>query len=200
MIINPNWKKENLYFYNNLMLIVAIFCAIFFYSYFSVESKTVAKKTYSMAEGAIYGPIEVKKGQAKICKVESNMYGNNINTYFSGEVLDSDKETLYEFGKDLWHEDGYDSEGYWSESDRKMSASLTFSEPGTYYIQFHTDNNLISNISLTIRLKKGSGIPYFMMGTYLFVIMMAFFIVLNRNWVCDNFEKLNDMLEEMSDD
>ena len=201
MIVNPNLKKENLLFYNNLMLIVAIFCGIFFFSYFSIEHQVVAKKSYSnLGEDSTYGPIVVKEGQPKICKIIPRMHGDNVSVYFSGSVLDEDKDTLYEFGKELWHESGYDSEGYWSESDRDMTASLTFSEPGTYYIQFNTEENLMKNIYLEIKVQKGSGIPYFMMGTYLFVIMLIFFILLNRTWLAETFEKLNDFLEEISDD
>ena len=148
----------------------------------------------------MYGPIVVKKGQPKICKIRSLMYGENTNIYFSGEVLDKDKDTLYEFGKDLWHESGYDSEGYWSESDRNMEAKLAFTEPGTYYIQFHTDENMMKNISLEIVVKKGSGIPHLMMGMDLLIILYILFILMNKKWVCENLEKLNDALEEMSDD
>ncbi len=200
MIINPNLKKENLCFYNNLMLIVTVFCVIFFWSYFSAEYQVIAKKFYTLNEGSTYGPIVVKKGQTKICRIETDLHGNNLSLYFSGEVLDKDKETLYEFGKELWHEEGYDAEGYWSESERHMAANLTFSEPGTYYIRFHTDENLMHNIGMTIKVKKGSGIPYLMIGTYLFIIVLIFFILLNRAWLFEEFENLNDLLEEMSDD
>ena len=200
MIVNPKQKKENLFFYNNLMFICAVFCLVCFWTYYSVESQTVAKRTYSLDEGSTYGPIVVKKGQPKICKIRSSMYGDNTNIYFSGEVLDEDKDTLYEFGKDLWHESGYDSEGYWAEADRNMEASLSFTEPGKYYIQFHTDENMMKNIGLEIVVKKGSGIPHLMMGTYLLIIIIVLFILMNKEWVSENFEKLNDALEEMSDD
>ena len=200
MIVSPKQKKENLFFYNNLMLIVTVFCLVCFFTYYNVESQTIAKRTYSLDEGSTYGPIVVKKGQPKICKIKSAMYGDNQSIYFSGEVLDEEKETLYEFGKDLWHESGYDSEGYWSESDRNMEARLAFTEPGTYYIQFHTDENRMNQIGLEIVVKKGSGIPHLMMGTDLLLLVIIFFILLNREWVAENLEKLNDALEEMSDD
>ena len=193
-------KKENLFFYNNLMLIVAIFCAVCFVTYYTVENKTIAQRSYKLDEGSTYGPIVVKKGQPKLCKIRSHMYGDNQNIYFSGEVLDEEKETLYEFGKELWHEDGYDSEGYWSESDRDMVAKLSFTEPGKYYIQFHTDENRMGSVSLEIFVKKGSGIPHFMLGFYLICAVMFLFVLMNRDWVCENLEKLNDVLEELSDD
>lgn len=200
MIVNPKQKKENLYFYNNLMLILAIFSAICCFTYFSVESQKLASKTYSLQEGSIYGPIVVKKGQAKICTIETSMFGNNRSVYFTGEVLDEDKDTLYEFGKELWHEDGYDSEGYWSEADRNVKASLSFTEPGTYYIQFNTDEKAMYSISTRIVVKKGSGIPHLMVGIYVLIFIWIFFIMLNREWVAEAYVKLNDALEEMSDD
>ena len=128
------------------------------------------------------------------------MWAQNRSLYFSGEVLDEDKDTLYEFGKELWHEDGYDSEGYWVESDNKMQAYLTFSEEGKYYIQFHTEENAMSSVGLKITVKKGSGIPYFMVGFWLLIIVYCFFILLNKAWVSEMMYKLNDALEEMSDD
>lgn len=200
MIINLNQKKENLVFYNTLLGIVLVFCVIFYWSYFNIESKTVASKSYTLEEGSTYGPIEVKEGQPKICTIRADMRGSNLSVYFNGEVLDDDEETLYEFGKELWHEDGYDSDGYWSESDRVMSANLTFSEPGTYFIKFNTEENLMNNISLTISVKKGSGIPYLMMGTWLLILSLMFFVILNKKWLAEKIEVLNDVLEEFSDD
>ncbi len=182
------------------MFICAVFCLICFWTYYNVESQTIANKSYHLDEGSMYGPIVVKKGQPKICKIKSVMYGENRNIYFSGEVLDEDKDTLYEFGKDLWHESGYDSEGYWTESDINMEARLAFTEPGKYYIQFHTDENRMNNIGLEIVVKKGSGIPHLMMGMYVLIIIFTLFILMNKEWVSENLEKLNDVLEEMSDD
>ena len=182
------------------MLIMAIFCVVCFVTYFNIESKVVAKKNYTIQEGSIYGPIVVKKGQSKICRIESSMFGDNTSVYFTGEVLDEDKDTLYEFGKELWHESGYDSEGYWSEGDRNLKADLSFTEPGKYYIQFHTDEKAMYNVNLRIVVKKGSGIPHLMVGMYVLIFVYVFFIFYNKEWVSENFEKLNDALEEMSDE
>ena len=200
MIVNPKAGKETKYFYNNLMLIVSVFCAICFLTYFNVSSTDIATKTYNLDEGSTYGPIVVKKGQTKIACIEPRMWADNTSLYFSGEVLDEEKDTLYEFGKELWHESGYDSDGYWSESDRDMKAYLTFNEEGTYYIQFHTEENAMSNLSLKISVKKGSGIPYFIVGFWLLLFVYIFFILINKEWVSEMMDKLNDQLEEMSDD
>ncbi|MGN0018145.1 MAG: hypothetical protein ACI37S_03795 [Candidatus Gastranaerophilaceae bacterium] len=201
MKVDPKQKIKDIFFYNNLILIIGIFCFVCFITYFSIESKKVTTKTYShLTENAIYGPIVVKQGQPKVCEIKGYMFGNNHSVYFSGEVLDADKETLYEFGKELWHEDGYDSEGYWSESDRNMTTKLSFTEPGTYYIQFNTDNNRMKSMQLQITTKKGSGLPHLMVGFYMLIIAGLFFVLLNRKWVCETLDVINDWLEEISDD
>ena len=201
MIVNPKEKIQTTFFYNNLMLILSIFCLVCFITYFNLENSSIAKKSYyDLREDSTYGPIVVKKGQTKICSIRTRMDANNTSVYFSGEVQDEDHESLYEFGKELWHESGYDSEGYWSESDDLLVASLTFSEPGKYYIQFNTDEKRMNQISMTINVKKGSGIPHFIMGIYSLLFVYIFFIIRNRKWVSENLDKLNDVLEEMSDD
>lgn len=161
---------------------------------------TVSKSYNSLAEGSLYGPIKVKKGQSKICTIRANFYGDNTSSYLSGEVLDEDKDTLYEFGKDFWHESGYDSDGYWSESERNMKIDLTFSEEGTYYIQFNTENNSMYNIGIKLEVKKGSGIPHLMMGTIILIVLLIMFYFNNVAWIEELADKANDTLEDMCDD
>lgn len=201
MKVNPTLRLENTIFYNTLCLIMAVFCITCFWTSLQMEYKTVANRNYNyLQEGSLYGPIKVKKGQSKICTIKANFSGDNTSTYLSGEVLDEDKDTLYEFGKDFWHESGYDSDGYWSESERNMKADLTFSEEGTYYIQFNTENNSMYNISVKIEVKKGSGIPHLMMGTIVLIILSVLFFLKNRLWLEEFADKANDALEDMCDD
>ncbi len=201
MKINPTLKIENNLFYNTICLIMAIFCIACFWTSYQMENTVVNKKNYNyLQEGSIYGPIKVKKGQSKICTIKASFSGDNASTYLSGEVLDEDKDTLYEFGKDFWHESGYDSEGYWSESERKMKTDLTFSEEGTYYIQFNTEENSMYNISIKIEVKKGTGIPHLMMGTIVLILLCIIFILNNRDWLSALAEKADEALEEWCND
>lgn len=201
MKVNPTLRLENNIFYNTICLIMAIFCIACFWTSMNMENKVVNSKTYNgLQEGSIYGPIKVKKGQSKICTIKANFYGDNASAYLSGEVLDEDKDTLYEFGKDFWHESGYDSEGYWSESERNMKADLTFSEEGTYYIQFNTEENSMYNIGIEIQVKKGTGIPHLMMGTIILILLLFIFYFNNRDWIAQFADKANDVLEDMCDD
>ena len=201
MKINAKTKLENTIFYNNLCVIMVIFCIASFLTSYNLEYKSIASKNYyNLTEGAIYGPIKVKKGQSKICTIKAIFYGSNTSTYLTGEVLDKDKETLYEFGKDFWHEDGYDSEGYWSEADRKMKADLTFNQEGEYYIQFGTENNGIYNISIQLNVKKGSGIPHFCMGMVVLIILIFIFYIYNKEWIKNTLVTVDEWLEDTFND
>lgn len=199
MKIVPNQKRIDDLFYNNLLLITALFCMACFVAAVSLQGTTAKKHYTNLQEGSIYGPIKVGN-KPQVYRITANFRAENLSTYISGEVLDEDKDTLYEFGKDLWHESGWDSEGYWSESDERMTANLTFSEKGTYYIQFNTEENSIRAISLTVERVKGSYIPHFQAGTLALLLLILLFYRFNQKWTKDMLAALNDKLEEMSDD
>lgn len=211
MKIDPQRKLKDKALYNNLCLIVSVFCIIcFITSMFFQNSVSRKQEYYTLQEGAIYGPIKITN-KKQIYRVIATFAGNNSDVDLSGEVLDEDKDTIYEFGKDMWHEEGYDSDGYWSESDRKMVADLSFSEKGTYYIQFSGDDgsslkadptrvNMIPNVSLTMELMNGSYVAHLQVGSILLLIIIFIFWVLNKEWVNSKMSVLNEKLEEMSDE
>ena len=200
MIIRPQQKLKDKLFYNNLTLIVVIFSIICFVTSMLLQSTYYYNKSVNyLNEGQIVGPIKVKN-KPVICKIMADFSGNNTSSYLSGEVLDENKDTLYEFGKDLWHESGYDSDGYWSESDRKMTAYLTFKDKGTYYIQFNTDEKNMYNISITMQLVRNSYVAHSKAGTLALMLAMIVFYLLNASWINEKFSIINDKLAEMSED
>lgn len=197
MIINPKDKLRKNLFYNNICLIICVFCiACFATALFFQISSIKSAKYANLQENSTYGPIKITNTNV-IYKITAYFSGMNTSTYISGEVLDENQDTLYEFGKDLWHEEGYDSEGHWSESSREMSANLTFSEKGTYYIRFLTEEGSMNNISIKIELLKGSYIAHLQAGTLFFILMLIIFCTTNRVWLG---EKLVELKESMEDD
>lgn len=196
MIINPQNKlKENL-FYNNICLIVCIFCIICLAtSIFYENSLKKEQGFFNLKENSLYGPIKITNQNA-IYKITAHFNGIRTSTYISGEVLDENKDTLYEFGKDLWHEEGYDSEGHWSESDRYMYVYLTFSEKGTYYIQFRTEEGLMQNISLKFQLLNGSYVAHYEIGTIFFILILIMFYITNTHWIHTKFNELKEAFED----
>ncbi len=196
MRINPQKKLRDNFFYNNLCIIICIFCIVSFVTSISYKNSSITTYNYnSLQEGTIIGPINVKNKNA-IYKITIKFLAENAAVYFSGEVLDKNKDTIYEFGKDLWHESGHDSEGYWSESDRKMTVNLTFSEQGKYYLQFRTEEKLINHITITIELQKGSYIPHFAAGTLFFILIIIWGYILNKTWIKEKTEVLYEIMDE----
>lgn len=201
MLVDPKQKLRNRYFYNNLLLILSVFALLCIFTSICLEINSPRVKRYSfLQEGQTFGPIVVAKNRPVIYEIKSHFRGINDSSYIYGEVLDEEKDTLYEFGKDSWHESGYDSEGYWSESDMSMTSKLAFSEPGTYYIKLSTENNKLSQFNIVLSRKSGSGIPHLMMGCYTLLLLTIAFIMLNISWVKEKMVQLNDKLEDMSDD
>ena len=200
MLIRPQQKLRDKLFYNNIIFIVIVFCITCFITSIMLQNEGVKKQVVNnVREGQMFGPITVTN-KPKIYKVTANFRGNNSSTYISGEVLDKDKDTLYEFSKDLWHESGYDSEGYWSESERNMVTYLTFSEKGTYYIQFNTDEKNMRDISITFKPVNGSYVPHLQVGFLFLLIAAIAFCLLNQRWLQEKCVIINEKLEEMSDD
>ena len=198
MLINPQLRKKNILFYNNICFIVCIFCILCFLTGLFLQNSTIKEKKYASTKDYIVGPINVPD-KNQVFKITAYFNGSNSSTYISGEVLDENEDTLYEFGKDLWHEEGYDSEGHWSESDRKMTANITF-EKGTYYLKFNTEEGTMNNITITVTQQKGSYIAHLQAGTCFLLLLLIVWICLNKIWIKEKLVVLNDILEEMSDD
>lgn len=195
MKINPNLKKLNTIFYNNICIILlsfVILCSLT--CMFYTNKSDVISRAYNTSNGQIMGPITVKN-KPLIYQVEAYFSGSNTGIDFTLEVLNSNKETLYEVGKDLFHESGYDSEGAWSEASRKVVAHLSFYESGKYYLKFGPGNK-DRLIEVTIKKPHGSYVPYFIMAFWLLLISLIAFIGNNFEWLKTFYSKLSDLAED----
>ena len=180
MKIDPQTSLRELYFINKLCFITVIAAAIFVITSFVLSFNTV-QRLYVQHSGPIYGPIVVGV-KPQIYEVEVKFSGQNSSTQISGEVLDKNKDTLYEFEKEFWHESGYDSEGYWSESDSNANIHLTFAKAGTYYIKF---DNYVNNKELAVYInkKKYSHIPHLNFAGIFLIISAIVWMSLNFGWL-----------------
>ena len=185
-------------FINNICIIVCIFCILCFLTSVGLEHSDVKKQKYNISQNNLIGPVVIDKKSA-IYKIQATFTGLNSSNYISVEVLDKNKDTLYEFGKDLWHEEGYDSEGHWSESERIMNAHITFSEKGTYYLQFNKEKTNQNDIFITIYRLKSSYIPHLKAGTLFLLILLIFWFYTNWNFVKPVIERINDISDEIMD-
>ena len=145
MKVDPNQDKENLIFINNLCIILSFFSIVYFITAIFLMNTGTPIKSCKFTDGMEI-PIEVKD-KAEVYKVEVHYTGtiNGENVSITGEVVDNEDETLYEFGKDMWFEEGRDDEGYWSDSSRDMSIELAFKEKGKYKIKLHKEGTEANN-------------------------------------------------------
>lgn len=120
----------------------------------------------------VVGPINVRR---RGTVYEIGLYASlpvQSWSFIEGEVLDAEKEYLYSFGKELWHETGRDSDGAWRENKNHFKMKVTFPKPGTYYLNFKTEKSRnISNINafVSVNKKRGSALPHFWLGIFLVI-------------------------------
>ena len=201
MKIDPNQDKDNLIFINNLCLILSIFSIIYFITAFTLMNTGTPIKTCKFTDGMEI-PIEVKD-KAEVYKVEAYYSGriNGENVSITGEVLDEHDETLYEFGKDMWSEEGRDDEGYWSDSSRDMSIELAFKEKGKYKIKLNkegsADNAINNSIEIKIKNKVKSYVGFTQAGIGAVLLALLVFYIFNASWVNSG---IGSAVEEMTDD
>ena len=84
----------------------------------------------------VYGPYDLKDvGRIHDIKITYKpSLSKNGSRWCEFEFLNEKKEPLGEFGHEFWAESGRDSEGAWSESDKKFTQQVVLKEAGKYYI------------------------------------------------------------------
>ena len=118
-------------------------------------------------QGGELGPIIVKKDNS-VFELKANQsikYGKW--SYVTAEILDSNKNYLFSFGKELWAESGYD-QGTWYESDTKIASKFTIQKAGEYYLRLKSKNSggVLSNINISVARKNGSSLPHLVAGVF----------------------------------
>lgn len=136
---------------------------------------------YPARRYATIGPVVVKKAnQVFEVEVDATLPVDSWN-FIETELLDADKEYLLSFGKELWHETGYDDGGHWDEADRSYQMKLTIPQPGTYYLNLKTQGDKTpETIYVTIVRTLGSSIPHLVFGLLTLVIGLGLNEYVNR--------------------
>jgi hypothetical protein len=124
---------------------------------------------------ATIGPITVQRHK-EVYKISiaSDIPENNW-AFVEGEVLDAEKDYLFSFDKELWHETGSDSDGFWRELQDYYSIKVTFPQPGQYYLNIKTDGSFFTHdtVQVIISKKRGSSIPHMAFGFFALLIGIA---------------------------
>jgi hypothetical protein len=118
------------------------------------------------ASGGLVGPITVQE-DGTVLQIEVRQDpGNQSWSFVGGEVLDAGKNYLFGFGEEMWHETGYDSDGYWSETKSSYDVKIRLPR-GQYYLNFSGEKQPGSNpgsVRVTVEEKLGSSIPFWILA------------------------------------
>jgi hypothetical protein len=115
-------------------------------------------------KGGAYGPIEVSQPNTNY-QLKLSQYSIAVDVWNAVdiEVLDDNKNYLFGFGDELWHEKGYD-DGHWDETKRSVKMDIHFDKAGQYYLSISAQSNATltneSGYSLMISQQRGSIIPF----------------------------------------
>ncbi len=117
------------------------------------------------------GPITIN-GYKEVYEITiATSLPENNWAFIEGKVLDAEKEYLFSFGKELWHETGYDYDGTWRESENNYSMKITFPQPGQYYLSLKTEGSYnLDEVQVTISKKLGSSIPHMVFGIFTLLV------------------------------
>ena len=141
------------------------------------------RPTGASSSSAEIGPLTVRKhNETYSVSVNANLASQSWAS-IEGQVLNSSKEYLYSFGKELSYYSGRDYEGGWAELENTYSINITFPKPGIYYLKFNTQSNrLPRSVSVKISKKRGSSIPHMWFGIISLIIGIALNEAKNRTF------------------
>ena len=127
------------------------------------------------------GPIFVGKHREVFAIRQSALLPANTWAFLEGEVLDAEKEYLFSFGKEIWHETGRDSDGAWQEADLDYTMKVTFPQPGVYYLKLKTNGSHdVTSIGVTISKRRGSSLPHLVFGIVTLQIGLVLYELQNK--------------------
>lgn len=142
---------------------------------YSMETEQISKTSFrpvgTSGSSAEIGPINVRKhNESYTIHVKASLSSQSWAN-IEGQVLDSTKQYLFSFGKELSYYSGRDYEGSWTELDNNYSINVTFPKPGTYYLQFNTQSDRApQNVEVKVSKKRGSSIPHMWFGIIILLI------------------------------
>ena len=188
-----------------ILIAFSMFCFITS-CFMNMNADSAIEKNIPTTGGEI-GPIEVSKDYS-VYNVHVEKYiSNNSWSFVGGDVLDQDKNYLFGFGKELWKESGFDSDGSWTEQDTDLNIKITFNKAGIYFLRFNDESsnsttlqqsNSLSDIQVTVSPKRGSSLIHFILGCISLIIGVGLFIFVHlttkevsyntNNWRIDSYD------------
>jgi hypothetical protein len=155
--------REKLKIWAKILFGAAGFCLLMSFVSFGV-GREVYKGTLSSNDTVRISLTKV----GKIHKIEARPIGTPSPTGYDVELtlLDANENYLFSFGDSFWHEEGWDSEGRWSEGRTKSSLRFILKEAGEHYLRASTPRSIKVKVVEGVMLAR-----YFIILTVLFAVV-----------------------------
>ncbi|MCD4782541.1 MAG: DUF4178 domain-containing protein [Candidatus Eremiobacteraeota bacterium] len=151
-----------------LSMITAIFVLAFGTPVYSLSGNKVMKEGKSF----IYGPYNFTK-KNRVYRIDSKYRTNNNSAlYCEISILSDQKDMIFGWDGDYWHESGYDSDGSWQESNSKKVTYFNLKEPGKYYFEVTPERDVpdfASRFKLSIKEGVIYNWPFWRMAIFLLI-------------------------------
>lgn len=128
------------------------------------------------SSGGKFGPIKIHEVNEVVELKIAQHVGDRHWSAIEAEVVDAKNNYLFAFSEELWFETGRDSDGPWQEGKRNYDISVTFPEPGNYFINFSSENSRSSSVGqirIEANKKLGSSIAHLWLGFISLIIGVA---------------------------
>lgn len=152
------------------ILLVFIFLCMCTAAFF--DSNIYSQYSVQPSIGGTVGPVTTTKDNSVVSVLVSKPLINSGEwTVINGDVLDKNKNYLFSFGKELWDEEGTDSDGYWHESENNYEAKFNLNK-GTYFLEFDAEDSWANNDEIDVKIsqKQGSSLIFNALSIITFIL------------------------------
>ncbi|MFN3650475.1 MAG: DUF4178 domain-containing protein [Armatimonadota bacterium] len=87
-------------------------------------------------EGQRFGPFPLR-AEGRVHRLEIHGALHEQSAWIGAVLEDEQERELITVDRDMWDESGYDSDGYWHESDVHASTDFVVKQPGSYYLRLY---------------------------------------------------------------
>ncbi len=141
------------------------------------------------------GPVSVDKKNTVMNFEVGQLVPLNAWSHVSIHILNANKAYITGFGEGLWHEDGYDAEGYyWEESKEHFDMKMTIPDPGKYYFKVIAERSYLKardqyqRVQLKVTGNKGSALPLNAAGIISLIAGFILFMYANKESIQEGME------------
>jgi hypothetical protein len=162
--------------------------------------RLVSQNTISVAqigpEGVRFGPFRLDP-KNRVHRLEVNGQMRESSVWVSGVMETAEGDEFFNAQGDLWDETGYDSDGYWHESDLSASTNFVVTKPADYFVRLYAERDTGNPTAQTAGYRLFAGVLH---GTWLLVFGICAMIVSVVFFAMANPETVKAMAESASDD